>query len=271
MTQVFPSTYEFINADPTSSGTILAKDLVVKSEVTDASGNTLTTGTVVTYNGTNYWVISKTNTLQDPDRYDIDPLSFRDRRVFNNTGISDIRREDLCAIRDSAPISNNTISLFYARVSSSEKLSYYQVGGQTLILTLDGYPFEYTFLGESDLTKDQVIQQLNDAFESVNSSIKPKAFINYDNKLTIVSGVSIIVGSGSANSGLKLQQESDLGEDIKTIIYTGDLPSIQEMYYDSNGNLSNVYYLTEGNYLRSHEISYTGDYVSGVIEKVVER
>lgn len=271
VTQVFPSTYEFINADPTSSGTILAKDLVVKSEVTDASGNTLTTGTVVTYNGTNYWVISKTNTLQDPDRYDIDPLSFRDRRVFNNTGISDIRREDLCAIRDAAPISNNTVSLFYSRVVSNEKLSYYQVGGSTLILTIDGNSFEYTFLGESDLTKDQVIQQLNDAFESVASTVKPYAFINYDNKLTIVASKSIIVGDGSANTGLKIDKVSDMGEDIKTICYSGELPSIQEMYYDNSGNISKVYYLTEGNYIRSHEIGYSEDYVTNVIEKVVER
>lgn len=263
-----PSTRVFYDSTTPSSTTILAADLVVRYE--DPTTHTYA-GSIIrlTESGDQYWVLQKTQTIEDEDRYDIDPLSWRDRRVFNNTDFNDIRREDLAAIRDAAPFANNTATIYYARCESDAQLAYFQVGGKTLLMEIDGNPFSYTFFGSSELDKDQLLTQLNNELKSqIPSDIKPFAYINHNKHLTIVASQSLSVLSGSANTELGLSQITDEGEDVKTLIYTGDMPSVQEMYYDDSGNLVNVYYITEGNYLRSHLISYNGDFVSGIKETV---
>ena len=263
-----PSTRVFYDSTTPSSTTILAADLVVRS--VDPTTQTYT-GSIIrlTENGDQYWVLEKTQNIADEDRYDIDPLSWKDRRVFNNIDFNDIRREDLAAIRDAAPFSNSSATLYYARCESDAQLAYYQVGGKTLMMTIDGSPFSYTFIGSSELDIEQLLSQLNGELSSqIPSEVKPIAYINHDKHLTIVASQSIIVLPGSANSYLGFSTMDDEGEDVKTLIYTGEMPSVQEMYYDENGNLTNVYYITEGNYLRSHTISYTGDYVTGIKETV---
>ena len=59
---------------------------------------------------------------------------------------------------------------------------------------------------------------------------------------------------------------------MKTLVYNGDLPSIQEMYYSIDGNIENIYYLTIGNYLRTQKLHYNGDgYITGMDETVEVR
>jgi len=263
-----PSTHVFIDNTTTTSTTILAADVVVRG-VDPVTG--VYTGSIIreTEGGPQYWVISKTQNLDEEDSYEIDPLSWKDRRVFNNTDFKDIRREDLAAIRDSAPFSNNDVTIYYARVESENQLSYFPVGNKTLYLVLDGYNFEYTFTGVNELDKDQLLSQLNKEFASqIPTEIKPLAYINHNKHLTIVASKSITVGNGTANDILGIVPMTDSGEDVKTLMYVGDMPSVQEMYYDESGNLTQVYYITEGNYLRSHLLSYNGDFVSGVKEVV---
>ena len=263
-----PSTRVFFDSTTPSSTTILTADLVVRS--VDPTTQTYV-GSIIrlTENGDQYWVLSKEQNIADEDRYDIDPLSWKDRRVFNNIDFDDIRREDLAAIRDAAPFSNNTATLYYARCESDSQLAYFQVGGKSLMMTIDGSPFSYTFFGSSELDVEQLLSQLNSELASqIPSDVKPIAYINHAKHLTIVASQSIVVLSGSANPYLGLTTLTDDGEDIKTLIYKGEMPSVQEMYYDGAGNLTNVYYITEGNYLRSHTISYNGDFVSGIQETV---
>lgn len=256
---------------------IAVSDLEIK-QVEEGTG--IITGSVITNinpvtgafdpNATaQYYILSKTIQVDDTDRYDIDPLSFKDRRVFNNTGIRDIRREDLSAIRDSAPLSNSVATIYYARVESSVQLSYFAVGNKNLEMIIDGYSFAYTFVGVNDLSIDQLLTQLNSELSSqIPSTIKPYAFINHDKHLTIVAATSIEMGNGIANESLGFSPMIDSGEDVKCLIYTGEMPSIQEMYYDADDNLTEVYYLTAGNYLRTHTLTYTGDYISRVDETV---
>lgn len=263
-----PSTRVFYDSTTATSTTILAVNLVVRK--VDPTTQ-MYTGSIIrlTEDGDQYWVIAKEQNIADEDRYDIDPLSWKDRRVFNNIDFNDIRREDLAAIRDAAPFSNSNATLYYARCESNAQLAYFQVGGQTLLMTIDGYPFSYTFVGSSELDKDQILSQLNGELKSqIPSEIKPFAYINHNKHLTIVASESLSVLNGSANTYLGLERVTDSGEDVKTLIYTGEMPSVQEMYYDDSGNLVNVYYITEGNYLRSHIISYNGDFVSGIKETV---
>lgn len=267
--QNVPSTRTY--TDSSTGEQIAVADLVVKAET--STGITGTTIRITENNVTNYYyIISKTIELDDADRYDIDPLTFKDRRVFNNTGFRDIRREDLAAIRDSAPFSNNTGTIYYARVESTAQLSYFQVGGKSLSMVIDGNNFYYTFVGVQELSVEQLLSQLNGELKSqIPSTIKPKAYINHNKHLTIVAGTSISVNStGSANSALGLTAQTDTGEDVKTLIYEGEMDSVQEMYYDENGDLTDVYYITSGNYIRSHKITYTGDFVSRVEETVEE-
>lgn len=260
-----PATYEFLDSN---GNIVLAKDLVLKkydeqTQVTD--------GTIVLYEDIRYWVIGKDLALEDADRFDIDPLSFKDRRVFNNTSFSDIRREDLCAIRDSAPFSNNTASIYYSRALSTKQTSYFDVGGKTLNIIVDGTSLQYTFIGASSLTKDQVLEQLNGEFNRLSFDVSPRAYITHNNTLAIVSQKSVSVQNGTANSPLGLTISEDVGEDVKCITYDGDLPSIQEMYYDINGDLVEVHYLEGGNISRSHKLEYSGDTISRVTEIVEVR
>lgn len=263
-----PPTRKFIDCSNPPDGTLTVSELVIKTE--DPTTHAFS-GSIIRLeeSGPQYWVISKDIQVDDKDRYDIDPLTFKDRRVFNNTGIKDIRREDISAIRDSAPMFNGSTTLYYARVESSAQLSYFQVGGKTLNLTIDGYPFMYTFMGVNELSVDQLLSQLNGELQTqIPSTVKPKAFINHDKHLTIVSSKSISVISGSANTALGFVEMYDSGEDIKSIITSGDIESIQEMYYDQNDDLTDVFYITSGNYIRSHHIEYSGDFVSSVNESV---
>ena len=263
-----PSTRKYV--DSSTGEEVALTDLVIKNET--PTGITGTIIRVTSGSGTleYYYLISRTIELEDANRYDIDPLTFKDRRVFNNTGFKDIRREDLAAVRDAAPFSNNKGTIYYARVESDVQLSYFQVGGKSLSMVIDGNNFYYTFVGVQELSIEQLLSQLNGELKSqIPSTIKPRAYINHNKHLTIVAGTSISVrASGSANASLGLSVQTDTGEDVKTLIYDGDMPSVQEMYYDANGDLTDVYYLTAGNYIRSHKITYTGDFVSSVDETV---
>lgn len=267
------STREYYNFTTNDGGMIKVADIEIHTPDT-ATGSIISpdeTG-VDPEQGTNskYWVLEKTPEVDDSDRYDIDPLTWKDRRVFNNTDFNDIRREDLSAIRDAAPFSNNVATIYFARVESSTPLSYFPVGGKTLNMTIDGRPFSYQFIGENSLSVEQLLSQLNGELSTqITSEVKPFAYINHNKHLTIVAAESLEVkGTGTANSSLGFTAMSDDGEDVKTLIYTGEMPSVQEMYYDAVGNLTEVYYLTEGNYLRKHLISYTGDMVSRLTETV---
>lgn len=275
-----PSTRAYTNAESSAGEKIRVTNLNVL--VKDPTTGTYT-GSIITnlnpntgeYDGSltaQYWIISKTIKTADADRYDIDPISWKDRRVFNNIDFNDIRREDLAAIRDAAPFSNNDAVIYYARVESKNQLSYFPVGGLTLRMRIDGYPFQYTFIGVNELSVEQLLSQLNGELQSqIQSKIKPKAYINHNKHLTIVASQSLdVLGTGTANDVLGFSAMSDTGEDVKTLIYTGDMPSTQEMYYDDAGNLTEVYYITEGNYLRSHILDYSGDYISKVTEIVRE-
>lgn len=269
--QNVPSTRTYI--DSATGNDILVTDIVIKNVTPTSITGTIIRITDPSTQLTNYYyVVSKTIELDDADRYDIDPLTFKDRRVFNNTGFKDIRREDLAAIRDSAPFSNNTGTIYYARVESSAQLSYFQVGGKNLSMVIDGNNFFYTFVGVQELSVEQLLSQLNGELSTqIPSTIKPRAYINHNKHLTIVAGTSISINaSGTANSSLGLEAQTDTGEDVKTLIYDGDMDSVQEMYYDDNGDLTDVYYITSGNYIRSHKITYTGDFVSRVEETVEE-
>ena len=269
--QNVPSTRTYI--DSATGNDILVTDIVIKNVTPTSITGTIIRITDPSTQLTNYYyVVSKTIELDDADRYDIDPLTFKDRRVFNNTGFKDIRREDLAAIRDSAPFSNNTGTIYYARVESSAQLSYFQVGGKNLSMVIDGNNFFYTFVGVQELSVEQLLSQLNGELSTqIPSTIKPRAYINHNKHLTIVAGTSISINaSGTANSPLGLEAQTDTGEDVKTLIYDGDMDSVQEMYYDDNGDLTDVYYITSGNYIRSHKITYTGDFVSRVEETVEE-
>lgn len=262
-----PSTREYYDVN-NSGSKIKVADLYVKK--IDEEG--MISGSLIRLSEEDkdtYWVTEKTNQLQDSDRFDIDPLTFKDRRVFNNTGFKDIRREDLAAIRDSAPFANNDLTLYYARIESSEQLSYFKVGGEYINMTIDGNPFTYQFVGVQELSIEQLLSQLNGEFSTVASDVKPKAYINHNKHLTIVASKSLELHSGSANEQLGFKTgTSDDGEDIKTLIYTGDMDSVQEMYYNENDELNKVYYITAGNKLRSHSIEYSGDFVSKVTETV---
>ena len=88
----------------------------------------------------------------------------------------------------------------------------------------------------------------------------------------IAASNGIVIGNGSANAKLGFSVEQDLAGDVKTLVYTGDLPSIQEMYYSIDGNIENIYYLTIGNYLRTQKLYYNGDgYITGMDETVEVR
>ena len=273
---VEPSTYEFLDVDNSTNTEkvyIKTADLVVKGidPVTQAQ-----VGSRISYNGVTYYVTQKEQQIADADRYNIDPLSFTDRRVFNNTSFNDIRLEDLCTIRDAAPFSNGKADIYYARVVSKNKISYASIGQEgsnSFEATINGSPVRITFIGVTDLSIDQILEQLNDGMnKQIPSGTKALAYINYAGCIAIAASNGIIMGNGSANAKLGFSVEQDLSGDVKTLVYTGDLPSIQEMYYSIDGNIENIYYLTIGNYLRTQKLYYNGDgYITGMDETVEVR
>lgn len=266
ISDVFSSEYEFINAyeqDSTADDYyIKAKDLVVYDSTTGI-------GSLVTYNGTNYWVANKSTTIDELSSYNIDPISIKDRRVFNNTGFDDIRTDTLCAIRDSAPFTNNTVSLYYARITSSEPFTSASVNGTEFKAIINGTYFAYTFQSASEYTCQQIINTLN--YQFTNSNVSAKAFLDHNSCLSIVATESIIIETpGSFNERVFFPTTSfaDYGEDIKVVFNEGNLPSIQEILYNNEGDISEVHYITNGNTIRSHELLYSGDNIIGVNENV---
>lgn len=256
---------------------ILAKK--VKVRVVNEQGDETQAGTQLVYKGTIGTVTAASRLTPESDSYDIDPLSFRDRRVFNNTSFKDIQPQDLCALRDAAPLTNGTSKLYNARVIANSKNAYYNVSGNTgstFDIAIDGVTYPtYTFIGAESLSIDQVIEQLNN-YVSLNYSgdgNTPKVIKNWEGRITIIAEKSIqILDSGTANEELGFDDDfnnmSDSGDDIKCIIFEGGLPSRQEIYYE-NDLIKKIYYITSGNYLRKHTLNYNSDdFISSVNEEV---
>lgn len=254
-----------------SQGSITAKDFVAKTGDTP--------GSLFFYDNQEVEVLAIQTLTPNMDSFDIDPLSFRDRRVFNNTSFKDIQPQDLCAIRDSAPFYNDTVKLYNARVVANSKNSYYSLGGSmgtTFHLIVDNinYPV-YTFVGEEDLSINQVIEQLNTYLSQNYSGAgnRPVAVKNWDGKISILAEHSISVQPGTANEilgfDINFNNMSDSGDDIKCIITDGQLASRQEIYYTGNGLVENIYYITTGNYLRKHSITYNAEeFINSITETV---
>lgn len=261
---IFSSEYQFINAaqaDPSADDYyIKAKDLTVYN---------YGSGSQVIYNGLQYNVTAKTTVISDSNNYDIDQLSFKDRRTFNNTGFDDIRTDTLCAIRDSAPFVNNTVDIYYARLTAKGPFSTAVVENKTFTAIINGQYFSYTFTAASPYTCYQIVDTFNAAFTT--EGVSAKAFVDHNNCLNIVATESIVIGSpGTFNEAVGFITTSfvDYGDDIKVIFNNGDLTSRQEIYYNESGDVEAVYYITQGNYVRSHEMVYSGDSIVQVNERV---
>ena len=225
-----------------------------------------------------YWGLSDNDILTS---YDLLSSSLKDLRVFGTVNSNNLRGEFANALRDGAPIATGDMSMFFARCTAKNKSNYYDVvsNSDTFQVTVNGnsYPF-YTFVGTSALSIGQIVDQLNTYFDTnavadAQGNILPaRAIVDSFGYLAILAPSSLKIGNGSANDIFGFSSElgnlEDSGDSLKVVISTGEYTSVEELFYDTEDNLSQVQYTLQGNTKRTHTLVYSGDNLVQVKEQV---
>ena len=201
----------------------------------------------------------------------IDTSSIKDRRPFSTLALENIKTSDLSTIKTSAPFSNEDTFCYNARVISSKGDSAFVLSGLTLSIEFDGslcVP-SLIFPSASFYTAQDVVQRINSwievAYTGPYSDNKPRALLNQDGKIVLLSSESIIiqnVGESSAEDILGFsEQGSDADGILKTIISEIDdeVDSVQDFYYNENGELSYIYYTLPSGSFKQHFLTYSGE------------
>lgn len=199
----------------------------------------------------------------------LDESSIKDRRTFNNISFKDIHNTDLAIIRTNAPIYNETSSCYNALVVSNKSTTAFNLGGLTLQIEFDGslcsspltFPSDIPFFPISSVVS-YINSWINNYYvgRHTQDGNLPRAFINHEGKLAIYSVDSIVIQDSPLGAedelGFSSDNSSDLESLLRVVVTTGALENIQEYYYDSDNNLTNIFYTLSDSSIKKTSITY---------------
>lgn len=210
--------------------------------------------------------------------YDIIPGSFKDRRVFNNISIDQIRPDQIFALSQFAPYCNDRAYLHNARIVSALSNPDYYVADKQLSLTVNNdveNPIVITFLGSNPLSAANVVEQIQAAVAKTNTNndtylmVYPRITSGGQISLSAATHIEInpldsndasaLLGFTSADNNM-----SDRSDIIKELIYTGDRNGIVLFTYDPSGLVTYIEYLLGGGVRRYNQFNYDGDLIINV-------
>ena len=173
-----------------------------------------------------YLTVSSISTSVGPDFLSVkrvDASSLKDRRFFRTLSFKNINTSDLASIKTSAPFYNNTTTCYNARVISSKNDSAYLLSGKTLSIEFDGALSStvFTFPVAAFYTAQDVVYQINNwidnSYAGTYTNNKPKALVNKDGHIVIVSAESIVIqdtGATGAEEILGFGADNNIGGSI---------------------------------------------------------
>lgn len=196
-----------------------------------------------------------------PNNYDLVASTLRDWRIFGTTSTRSIRQETTAALASGLAVGSRTINFYNAKLSNSTTNSYFNASGMSFIVNVNGTPNTIVFTGTNPLSNTEIVSQLNTAI--TNSFIATAV----SSDITLKAANTLVVGNGSANTLLGFTDgQADADDYLKEIDIAGDIPGTIDIAYDGT-NIDSII-ATFGNKTLTQELTYSGNYISGVTELI---
>lgn len=215
----------------------------------------------------------------DVGSYNIIPSTFKDRRVFNNTSISNFRPNEIFALSQFAPVANDVAFLHNAQIIGTVSAPMYPVAGKTLNLNIDNdTEVSIMFEGANPVPVDSIIDQMLAKLTKKDSSgntylvayprVTKEGFVCISAPISVTiiedaaNGAESTLGFSSANKNMT----SDTKELIREMIYYGERNGIILFNYNDSDDVSSIEYYLGGGRVLKNVFNYKNGYITHVNE-----
>lgn len=257
------------------------------SEEDDTFKQLLNTETIFPICSLNWQKISYDVTFDDVDdlySYGIVPASFKDRRVFNNTSLSNFRPDESFALSQFAPIANDVAYLHNVRLTGAKTSAFYSVADKSMQLEIDGDTSNLvtiTFRGANPIPVSSVINQMINALVAVdengNTYLRAYPRITETGAISLSAPIglkiyaltndaSTLLGFSSVNNNIAASSDGL----IKEMVYYGERNGIIVFKYNDNQDVTEIDYYLGGGVVKKNLFVYKGEYITHVNE-IIEK